>query len=136
MEVVQEGRLLGPVEAPAGRRAVHLPGPLPAEQRGRRHRGAPDRSSATIGSLKDMPRSGAMSACCGTAGWVNCDHTAKRVQMERLNEAEGTGADTLITACPKCLIHLSCADRHHGAEMPRRISIDDIHVRAARALEH
>jgi Fe-S oxidoreductase len=73
----------------------------------------------SIGSLKDMPRSGEMSACCGTAGWVECDHTAKKVQMDRLNEAEGTGASALLTACPKCLIHLSCADRHHGMEACR-----------------
>jgi len=86
------------------------------------------------GTLVEMPRSGPMSACCGTAGWADCDHTAKRVQIERLGEAAGTGAGTLITACPKCLIHLSCADRHHGAEMPRRVRIEDLHVWAAKAL--
>lgn len=85
-------------------------------------------------TLVEMPRSGPLSACCGTAGWVDCDHTAKRVQMERLDEAGGTGAGTLITACPKCLIHLSCADRHHGAEMARRVRIEDLHVWAAKAL--
>jgi Fe-S oxidoreductase len=95
----------------------------------------PRKVIGAVGRLNDMPRSGAMSACCGTAGWVDCDHTAKRVQVERLREAEGTGASTLLTACPKCLIHLSCADRHHGAEMPRRLSIEDIHVRAAKAIE-
>jgi len=89
----------------------------------------------SMGGLKDMPRSGAMSACCGTAGWVDCDHTAKKVQVERLREAGSTGAGTLLTACPKCLIHLSCADRHHGEEMPRRLRIEDIHVRAARSLD-
>ncbi|MDW5561935.1 MAG: (Fe-S)-binding protein [Methanomassiliicoccus sp.] len=87
-----------------------------------------------VGGLVDMPRSGAMSACCGTAGWLNCDHTAKRVQVERLEEAGSTGADMLLTACPKCLVHLSCADRHHGAELPRRVRIEDLHVRAANAL--
>jgi Fe-S oxidoreductase len=29
--------------------------------------------------------------------------------MERLAEAKATGAQTLITACPKCQIHLNCA---------------------------
>jgi heterodisulfide reductase subunit D len=87
------------------------------------------------GMVKEMPRSGAMSACCGTSGWVDCDHTAKRVQVERLKEAASTGADTLVTACPKCLIHLSCADRHHGPGMARRVRIEDLHVRAARRLE-
>lgn len=88
----------------------------------------------SLGDLREMPRCGSSSACCGTAGWVNCDHTAKKLQMERLNEAEGTGVDVLVTSCPKCLIHLSCADAHHGAEMARRLAIEDIHVLASRAL--
>lgn len=94
----------------------------------------PRRVIRSVGRLEDMPRSREMSACCGTAGWVECDHTAKKVQMERLKEAADTGAGTLLTACPKCLIHLSCADKHHGAEMAKRIKLEDIHVRAAKAL--
>lgn len=87
-----------------------------------------------MGELHDMTRSGAMSACCGTAGWVDCDHTAKKVQLERLREAAGTGAGTLVTACPKCLVHLSCADKHHGEQLSRRVRIEDLYVRAARQL--
>lgn len=87
-----------------------------------------------MGDLQEMPRSGAMSACCGTAGWVDCDHTAKKVQLERLREAAGTGAGTLVTACPKCLVHLSCADKHHAEELSRRVRIEDLYVRAAREL--
>ena len=30
-------------------------------------------------------------------------------QLERLLEAKATGAQTLVTACPKCQIHLNCA---------------------------
>ncbi len=88
----------------------------------------------SLGELRDMPRSGIMAACCGTSGWVDCDHTAKRVQVERLREASGTGADVLVTACPKCLVHLSCADRHHAEGQKRRVRLEDLHVRAARHL--
>ena len=31
------------------------------------------------------------------------------MQMERLQEAIDVGAQTLVTACPKCQIHLTCA---------------------------
>ena len=31
------------------------------------------------------------------------------MRIERLDEALQTGAHTLITACPKCHIHLTCA---------------------------
>jgi heterodisulfide reductase subunit D len=34
------------------------------------------------------------------------------MQIERLQEALGTGASTLITACPKCRIHLTCAQQN------------------------
>ncbi len=134
MEVVQEGLCSGRLDLRKGEELFTYQDPCRLSK-GTPVIEAPRHILRTIGRLEDMPRSGVMSACCGTAGWVNCDHTAKKVQMERLNEAESTRADTLITACPKCLIHLSCADRHHGAEMPRRIRIEDIHVRAARALE-
>jgi len=59
--------------------------------------------------LVEMGRNRADAVCCGTSGWVNCSGCSKQIQMERLKEAEETGADTLITACPKCSIHLNCA---------------------------
>jgi len=89
----------------------------------------------SLGELRDMPRSGPMSVCCGTSGWVDCDHTAKKVQVERLQEAAATGADVLVTACPKCLVHLSCADRHHASELSSRVRIEDMCVRTARRLD-
>jgi Fe-S oxidoreductase len=33
----------------------------------------------------------------------------KQIQLERLAEAQDTGASILVTACPKCRIHLTCA---------------------------
>ncbi len=60
--------------------------------------------------LGEMPRSRQESVCCGTAGWSQCSMISKQMQRDRLREAAATGADTLVTACPKCLIHLSCAD--------------------------
>jgi Fe-S oxidoreductase len=39
--------------------------------------------------------------------------------VDRLREARKTGAEVLVTACPKCRIHLSCAmkDPHLAAEI-------------------
>jgi Fe-S oxidoreductase len=31
--------------------------------------------------------------------------------VERLKQARATGAETLVTACPKCMIHTTCAMR-------------------------
>jgi heterodisulfide reductase subunit D len=59
--------------------------------------------------LVEMERSRENGVCCGTTGWMNCSSCSKEIQMARLNEASETGATTLVTACPKCQIHLRCA---------------------------
>jgi Fe-S oxidoreductase len=40
---------------------------------------------------------------------MECSRCSKAIQTERLWEAAQTGAQTLITACPKCQIHFVCA---------------------------
>jgi Fe-S oxidoreductase len=59
----------------------------------------------------EMRRAGKDAVCCGSSGWVSCSRVNKRIQLERLAEAAETGAQTLVTACPKCNIHLRCALR-------------------------
>jgi len=57
----------------------------------------------------EMERNRENAVCCGTSGWANCSVHSKQIQTERLQEAKATGAETLVTACPKCQIHLNCA---------------------------
>ena len=59
--------------------------------------------------FKEMERNRENAVCCGTTGWANCSSCSKQIQAERLREAKATGTQTLVTACPKCQIHLSCA---------------------------
>jgi Fe-S oxidoreductase len=49
------------------------------------------------------------AVCCGTTAWMECSSCSKTMQINRLMEAERVGAQTIITACPKCQIHLTCA---------------------------
>ena len=49
------------------------------------------------------------AVCCGTTAWMECSSCSKTMQINRLHEAEEAGAKTIITACPKCQIHLTCA---------------------------
>ena len=58
--------------------------------------------------LREMEESRGNAICCGTSAWMNCGTFSKRVQMDRLREAEATDARTLVTACPKCMIHFNC----------------------------
>jgi len=57
----------------------------------------------------EMDRNREKALCCGTTGWAGCSTCSKQIQIDRLNEAKATGANILITACPKCRIHLTCA---------------------------
>jgi heterodisulfide reductase subunit D len=72
----------------------------------------------------EMENSGRGALCCGNCGFINCDAYSKQIQVERLKEAKATGADLLITACPKCMIHLTCTIRdrmRHGKKIKMEI---------------
>ena len=59
-------------------------------------------------SLKEMERNRADAMCCGTSAWMNCTVCSEQIRLDRLKEAKATGAETLVTACPKCQIHFRC----------------------------
>lgn len=60
-------------------------------------------------SLAEMRRRRASAPCCGGSSWLHCDATTKRLQEARIREARSTGAEYLVSDCPRCLIHLSCS---------------------------
>jgi len=66
--------------------------------------------------LVEMEHSGAESICCGTSVWTNCSSCSKEIRVERLSEAKATGAELMITSCPKCQIHFKCAMVDKSAE--------------------
>ena len=59
--------------------------------------------------LVEMGKSRASATCCAGGTWSYCDRYAKKIQVDRLREARATGAEMLVTACPKCQIHFRCA---------------------------
>jgi Fe-S oxidoreductase len=78
----------------------------------------------------EMERNRENAVCCGTSGWANCSVNSKQIQMERLQEAKATGAETLVTACPKCQIHLRCA----LTNLELNLKIKDLTVLLAEAM--
>jgi Fe-S oxidoreductase/coenzyme F420-reducing hydrogenase delta subunit len=60
-------------------------------------------------SYSEMQDHGMASICCGNCAWTGCDSYSKALQVKRLRQAKATGSDLLVTACPKCQIHLNCA---------------------------
>lgn len=100
-----------------------------------RHAGvfdAPRKLLSSVGRLEEMPRSRDMAACCGNSSFVNCGPQTRFWQLERIKEASDTGASTLVTACPKCLIHMTCAlsESIRLVERPT-VPLVDLHVLAA-----
>ncbi len=66
----------------------------------------------------EMHRHGKRGFCCGAGGarmWME-ERIGKRVNVERTEEALGTGAEIIATSCPYCLIMLDDAVNGKRAE--------------------
>jgi Fe-S oxidoreductase len=84
--------------------------------------------------LAEMRRSRAAAACCAGGTWSNCDMFAKKIQVERLREAKSTGAEVMVTACPKCQIHFSCAMKDPNLKGDIEIEMRDVAELVAAAI--
>jgi Fe-S oxidoreductase len=85
--------------------------------------------------LREMAHHGKNAVCCGTNGWLHCNATSRQIQDSRLREAADAGAKTLITACPKCQIHLRCAQASEADETLKRLEVRDLVSVAAEAID-
>jgi Fe-S oxidoreductase len=97
---------------------------------------APRRLLARIPGLElaEMRHHGPKALCCGTSAWVRCGATNKAIQLARLAEAADTGSATLATACPKCVIHLRCAQADLPDGPRKDLSLIDITELLARSI--
>ncbi len=76
--------------------------------------------------LDEMPRHGCDSFCCGAGGgrmWME-ETLGERINYDRVQEALDTGADTLASACPFCMIMLG--DGITGMEKSDDIRLVDV----------
>ncbi len=67
---------------------------------------APREVIARDDNLVEMPRHGNRALCCGAGGarfWLE-EHTGKKVNIERAEEALATGAEQVAVACPFCFV--------------------------------
>jgi Fe-S oxidoreductase len=83
--------------------------------------------------LAEMEDNREQSMCCGSTAWVNCSGCSKLIQREKLRQARATGARVMLTTCPKCQIHLSCASRDLDPE--EAIVVEDVTSWVGRALD-
>jgi Fe-S oxidoreductase len=82
-----------------------------------------------------MPRNGTRGLCCGAGGarLYMEEHTGKKVNIERTEEALGTGADRIAVACPYCMIMLDDGVKEKGAD--EQVKVSDISIVLLEAIE-
>jgi Fe-S oxidoreductase len=83
----------------------------------------------------EMGRCRERGFCCGAGGarmWME-ETIGKRVNMDRTEEALGTGADIISTACPFCMIMLDDAVKANGRD--EEVSVMDISQVVERSLQ-
>jgi Fe-S oxidoreductase/nitrate reductase gamma subunit len=81
-------------------------------------------AAATGAELVEMPRHGTRALCCGAGGarfWME-EHTGKKVNIERAEEALSTGATEVAVSCPFCYVMLDDGIKELGRG-------DDVRVR-------
>lgn len=74
--------------------------------------------------LIEMEKNRECALCCGTSAFTNCDVYSHEMRVERLREAGASGAEILVTSCPKCQVHFECAMNNRSEEKGPDIDIE------------
>ena len=86
--------------------------------------------NATGASLREMPRHGDRSMCCGAGGarmWME-EKIGKRINVERVDEALGTAPSKIATGCPFCKVMLNdgLTARQADGQASEKVEIVDV----------
>jgi len=76
-------------------------------------------------NLLEMENNKVDADCCGVSAYISCNQNSKKLQESRIKQAIETGADYLITTCPKCLTHLNCY-LNENKELKNKIQVIDL----------
>jgi Fe-S oxidoreductase len=85
---------------------------------------------ATGARLREMPRHGDKSMCCGAGGarmWME-EKIGKRINVERVDEALGTAPSKIATGCPFCKVMLNdgLTARQSDGSASEKVEIVDV----------
>ena len=84
--------------------------------------------------IVEMEHSGEDAMCCGVSSMMSCNENARALRVTRMEEIRATGADTMLTSCPKCVSHFECL-KFEGDERYADIEILDVVSFLARQVE-
>ena len=88
--------------------------------------------------LVEMEHSGEDAMCCGVSSMMSCNENARALRVSRMEEIRNTGADMMITSCPKCVSHFEClkfeGDERHDIEILDVVSFLARQVEAKKTL--
>ena len=76
-------------------------------------------------SIVEMEHHGEDAMCCGVSSMMSCNENARALRVARMEEIKATGADTMLTSCPKCVSHFECL-KFEGDERYSDIKILDV----------
>jgi Fe-S oxidoreductase len=72
-------------------------------------------------SLVEMEHHGEDALCCGVSSMMACNENSRALRLQRFDEVKATGADVMLTTCPKCVAHFEClkfeGDPRHDFEI-------------------
>tara|TARA_B100001175_G_scaffold304057_1_gene299675 strand:- start:863 stop:3646 length:2784 start_codon:yes stop_codon:yes gene_type:complete len=59
-------------------------------------------------NLVEMEHHGEDALCCGVSSMMSCNENSRALRVQRFEEVNATGADIMLTSCPKCVSHFEC----------------------------
>ena len=72
-------------------------------------------------NLVEMEHHGEDALCCGVSSMMSCNENSRALRVQRFEEVNATGADIMLTSCPKCVSHFEClkfeGDPRHDFEI-------------------
>jgi len=72
-------------------------------------------------NMVEMEHHGEDGLCCGVSSMMSCNENSRALRLQRFDEVMATGADVMLTSCPKCVSHFEClkfeGDPRHDFEI-------------------
>lgn len=58
--------------------------------------------------LVEMVHSREDALCCGVSSMMSCNEDSRTIRVQRFKEVIDSGAEMMVTSCPKCVAHFEC----------------------------